>query len=131
MLPSTDDIKMRQAIWNKKQTMPSRQQGWEFRSTVFWANRSSFAKNWVNEQFAQKNEQFAQKNEQFAHFWWATWAIRSWSLIFGEQHDRIAHGRSFLVSGLSDSLTSLTKNEGMSESLIFLNKKTYIKHTKK
>ena len=51
----------------------------------------------------------------FAHFWWATWAIRSWlpfflsdlseSLIFGEH--------------LSDLLTSLTKKEGFSESLIF------------
>ena len=26
MLPSTDDIKMRQAIWNKNQTMPSRRE---------------------------------------------------------------------------------------------------------
>ena len=33
--------------------------------------------------------------------------------------------RSFLVSDLSNLLTSLTKNEGMSRSLIFLNKKTY------
>ena len=43
----------------------------------------------------------------------------------------VAHGWSFLVSNLSNSLTSLTKNEGMSKSLIFKNKKTYIKHTKK
>ena len=59
----------------------------------------------------------------FAHFWWVTWAIRSLSLIFGERPERIAHGRSFLVSDLSDSLTSLifgewperfTKKEGMS-----------------
>ena len=40
-----------------------------------------------------------------AHFWWATWVIRS--------------HRSFLVSHLSDSLTSLTKKEEMSNSLIF------------
>ena len=40
-----------------------------------------------------------------------------------ERPEQIAHGRSFLVSDLSDSLTSLIKKEGMSESLIFLNKK--------
>ena len=40
-----------------------------------------------------------------AHFWWATWAICS--------------HHSFLVSDLSDSLTLLTKKEGMSDSLIF------------
>ena len=54
---------------------------------------------------------------QIAHFWWATWAMRSHC--------------SFLVRDLSDSLTSLIKKEGMSKSLIFLNKKTYIKRTKK
>ena len=36
--------------------------------------------------------------------------------------------RSFLVSDLSDSLTSLTKKEGMSESLIFYKKNPYTKH---
>ena len=40
-----------------------------------------------------------------AHFWWVTWAIRS--------------HRSFLVSDLSDLLTSLIKKGVMSESLIF------------
>ena len=101
-------------------------------SSVFWATHSFFAKKWANEWFAQKNEQFAHSlifgewPERFAHgrsflvsnlseslmvahFWWATWAIRS--------------HRSFLVSDLSDSLTWLTKKEGMSESLIFLIKK--------
>ena len=33
--------------------------------------------------------------------------IRSWSLIFGERPEQISHGRSFLVSDLSDSLTLL------------------------
>ena len=46
-------------------------------------------------------------------------------LIFGEQPEQFAHGRSFLVSDLSDSLTLLTKNEGMSESLNFLIKNLY------
>ena len=27
----------------------------------------------------------------FAHFWWATWAIFSWSLIFDERPERFAH----------------------------------------
>ena len=57
-----------------------------------------FAKKWANERFAQKNE-------RLAHFWWATWAIRSWLLIFGEQPEQIPHGRSFLVNNLSDLLT--------------------------
>ena len=30
-------------------------------------------------------------NHSFAHFLWATWANRSWSLIFGEQPERFAH----------------------------------------
>ena len=55
----------------------------------FWANRSFFAKKWANEWFPQKNKWFAH------------------SLTFGEQPERIAHGRSFLVRDLSDSLTLL------------------------
>ena len=47
----------------------------------------------------------------FAHFWWATWAICSRSLISSERPERIAHGRSFLVSDLSDWLTSLIFGE--------------------
>ena len=50
------------------------------------------------------NERFAQKNAWFAHFWWATWAICSWLLNFGEQPERITQGCSFLVSDPSDSL---------------------------
>ena len=66
-------------------------------SSVFWANRSLFAKKWANERFAQKNERFAHGRsflvsdlseslifgewpERFAHianFWWAIWANRS------------------------------------------------------
>ena len=47
----------------------------------------------------------------FAHFWWATWAICSWLHISSEWPERIAHGPSFLVSDLSDSLTSLIFGE--------------------
>ena len=38
-------------------------------------------------------------------------------LIFSERPEPFAHSRSFVMSGLSDSLTSLFKKEGMSESL--------------
>ena len=41
-----------------------------------------------------------------------------WSLNFVEQPDRITHGRSLMVSDLSDLLTLLIKKEGMSESVI-------------
>ena len=51
--------------------------------------------------FLQKNVWMSnslKKNEWFAHFWWATWAICSQSLIFGGQAERFAHSLSFLVS---------------------------------
>ena len=76
----------------------------------WWATCSICSRSLIS---SERPEQIA----QVAHFWWATWAIRSHC--------------SFLVSNLSDLLTSLTKNEGMSESIIFLNKKIHIKHTKK
>ena len=63
-------------------------------SSVFWANRSISAQKWANRSF-----------------FWATWAIHSRSLIFSEQPERIFHGRSFLVSDLSNSLTSLIFGE--------------------
>ena len=86
----------------------------------FRANRSFFAQKWANEWFTQKNERFTHSlifgewPERFAHdrtfplsdvskmlivahFWWATWANCSF--------------RSFLVSDLSDLLTSLRGNE--------------------
>ena len=85
------------------------QSGLGIRSSVFLANRSFFALKCA---ICSKKRAI----HSFAHFWWATWAICS--------------HRSFLVSDLSNSLTSLTKNEGMSKLLILLNKKTYMKHTK-
>ena len=75
--------------------------GLGIRSSIFWANRSFFVKcGWVNEQFAQKNE-------QFAHW-----------LIFGEQPERFAHGRSFLVSDLSDLLIRSFLVSNLSDLLI-------------
>ena len=100
--------------------------GLGIRSTVVWANGLFLAKKWENERFPQTKT--------------------SDSLIFGEQPEQFAHGRSFLVSDLSkslmvahfwwatwailshclflvsdlsDSLKLLTKKEVMSESLIF------------
>ena len=35
-----------------------------------------------------------------AHFLWGTWANRSWSLIFGERSEQIAHDRSFPLRDL-------------------------------
>ena len=84
--------------------------GLGIRSSVFWANRSFFAQKWA---IAIAHFLWA----TWANFWWVTWAICS--------------HHSFLVSDLS---YSLTKKEGMSDSLIFLNKKRiYSKktHTKK
>ena len=43
-------------------------------------------------------------NRSLAHFFWATWANPSWSLICLEQPERFAHGRSFPLSNLNDSL---------------------------
>ena len=40
-----------------------------------------------------------------AHFWWATWAICSQSLICLERPEPFAHSRSFVLSDLSESLT--------------------------
>ena len=42
---------------------------------------------------------------QIAHLSWATWAIRSRSLISLERPEWFAHGRSFLLRDLSNSLT--------------------------
>ena len=80
--------------------------GLGIRASIFWA---FFAQKWANERFAQKNDLLT-----IAHFLWATWA-----------------NRSFLVSDLSNSLTSLTKKEKMSDLLIFSKTKSYIKHIKK
>ena len=61
-------------------------QGWEFAYLISEQIACFFYQKWANECFAQKNERFIH------------------SLIFSK---RIAHGRSFLVSEMSDLLTSL------------------------
>ena len=108
--------------------------GFPSESLVFTQKRS-------NEQFAQKTSDSLIRSFlvsdlsdllMIAHFLWAMWANPSGSLIFGERSERFTHIThlwwatwaicshcSILVSDLSDSLTSLIKKEGMSDSLIF------------
>ena len=60
-----------------------------------------------------------------AHFWWATLANPSWSLIFGQQPERFAHIPHFWWGAWAIlSHRSPTKRE-------WGNKKKYIKHSKK
>ena len=73
----------------------------------------------------------------FALLGWATWAIRAWSLIFGEGPEQIAHGHSFLVSKLSNLLTLLFFGDYLSNLLTSLiikrewvNRSVFFKHTK-
>ena len=64
----------------------------------------------------QQGWEFAPRfSKQIAHFFWlkmSKGAICSQSLISYDKPEGIAHGRSFLVSYLSDSLTSLIFGEG-------------------
>ena len=80
--------------------------GLGIRSMVFWANRSFFAKKWANEQFAEKTSNllihsFLVSNLSdwlmVAHFWWATWAIRSQS----SPKKREWANRSFFLTNLA------------------------------
>ena len=81
-----------------------------------------FLQGWEFAQlFSKRIARFLRKNGRMSDWLKKTSDL----LIFGEQPERIAHGRSFLVSDLSDLLTSLIKKEGMSESLIKNLYKTY------
>ena len=94
-----------------------------------WDNRAGNSLIWFPSKsliFCPKMSEWAIRSKKlaihsFAHFWWAKWAIRS--------------HRSFDLSKMSNSLTSLTKKEKwvkMSDSLIFkfFFFLSYIKHTK-
>ena len=72
--------------------------GLGIRSSVFRANRLFFAKN------ERMIDSLKKKSD---------------SLIFGEQPKRFAHGRSFLVSDLSESLTLVSDLSDSLTSLIF------------
>ena len=83
---------------------PSNSQGWEFAHRILERIARFLPKKWANEQFAQKVS-------DSLIFWLETWAICSRSLIPSERPEQIACGRSFVLSNLSDSLTSLRRNE--------------------
>ena len=106
-------------------------QGWEFAlwfseqiTRFLWKMSNSLKKTSNSHILVSEPERIAQGHSflvsnlikllTVAHFWWATWSICSQSLFCPEH--------------LSDSLTSLLKKEGMSESLIFF--KTNKKRTK-
>ena len=65
-----------------------------------------------------------------AHFWWATWANHSWSLIFGERPERLAHIANFLwATWAIRSHCSLKKRKWASRSFFKIKYvyKTYLK----
>ena len=108
----------------------SKEAGLGIRSSVFWENHSflwqdgwmsDWLKKWVICSFLVSD---LSDLLMVAHFWWATWVNRAWSLIFSERPERFAHSRSFVMSNLSDSLTSLFIKEGMSELLIFASERS-------
>ena len=81
---------------------------------------------WKNEQMSDslKKKQVIRSKKQairsLAHFWWATWANRSWSLLFGEQPER-------WVTRAIPSHRSLKKSEWVNRSFFV----TYKKRNKK
>ena len=94
-------LKLRYCQWRALYSAKSTQaltQGWEFAH-----------------QFSERIACFLPKIERMSDLLRKT----TDSLIFLERPERFAHGHSFLVSDLSDSLASITKKEGMNESLIF------------
>ena len=71
--------------------------------------RDSCFQSWeFSHRFSEQITLFFRQNERLSDL-----------LILGERPEQFAHGRSFLVSDLSDLLTLLTKKKGMSELLIF------------
>ena len=76
-------------------------------SSNFGANHLFFAKKSERMRDALKKRVI----RAFTHFWWATWVICSQLLIPSERPERIAHGHSFVLRDLSNSLTSLRRNE--------------------
>ena len=51
--------------------------------------------------FSERNERCA----HIAHFLWEIWVNHSQSLVSSEWPEQLAHGRSFVLSDLSESLT--------------------------
>ena len=79
-----------------------------------------FARKWANERFAPEMSDSLIRSFlvrdlsdslTIAHFLWAMWANCSWLLIFGERPERFGHIAQSKWVIVSESLTSLTKNE--------------------
>ena len=97
-LCSTGDFLLPGLITHRRSDLKQLRQSWRWNKTYWAITRAGnsligflsellvFCKKWANERFAQKNKQFAR------------------SLIFGERPERFAHGHSFLVSDLMESL---------------------------
>ena len=84
--------------------------GLGIRSSVFWANRSFFAKKMSEWAIRSKKSNSLDrsflvsdlsKSLMVAHLSWATWASRSQLLICPERSEWISHSRSFDLSDLS------------------------------
>ena len=81
-------------------------QGWEFAYRFSERIARFLRKNyWMSDSFKKTSDLLSRS------FLVSALSDSTWSLIFGEQHERFAHGRSFLVSNLRDSLTSLIFGE--------------------
>ena len=87
------------------------EQGWEYAQLVF-----NF--EWIT-RFLRKMSEWAicskkQAIHSLAHFWWAKWAIPSWSLIFGERPEWFAYccsikNSDWAKSDRSDSLLGVKR----------------------
>ena len=66
----------------------------------FLSDLSFFAKKLAHERFTNIRVICS-----FALLWWVTWVNRSQSLFSHEWPERFAHGRSFVMSDLNNSLT--------------------------
>ena len=60
-------------------------------SLVFWEKMSQWAIRSKKQEIRSFLVSDLSDSFMVAHFWWATWANCSWSLIFGEQPERFAH----------------------------------------
>ena len=67
---------------------------------VEWIACFLWAKEWMSN-LLTKNRVIC----SFALLWWVTWVNRSQSLFSHEWPERFAHGRSFVMSDLNNSLT--------------------------
>ena len=87
-------------LLTKKEEMNANERFTQFCQYIFFKSYIKHTKNKILDFFAK----IFWANHSFAHFLWATWANRSWLLICLERPERFAHGCSFPMSNLSNSL---------------------------